>query len=159
MKIRAKNKQEAWNKAKVIFGCEFRVDEYGEDYIIYIPTDSGGADVDGCLNEYDDELELMLPDGDSIEIYFEREKDKDELKKEIEELNEEIKELRNQITTLRGRLTIAERENEQNRTVRRMLATYSKVAEDVEKYMDSVVEFHEFLGKVKDLKKAVGIEE
>ena len=163
MNIRAKNKQEAWSKAEAIFGCAFKPDRYGNDgygndFTTYIPKDSEGY-VDGCLNEYDDELELILADGDSIEICFEKELTMDELKDQIEELKSENKELRNQVTTLKGRLTIAERENEQNRTVRRMLVTYSKVAEDVEKYMDSVVEFHEFLGKVKDLVKAIGAEE
>ena len=158
MKIRAKNKQEAWNKAEAIFGCVFKPDRYGNDFTTYIPKDSDGY-VDGCLNEYDDELDLMLPDGDSIEICFEREPDKDDLRLEIEELKEEIKELRNQITTLRGRLTIAQREAEQGRTLRQMLGTYTKVSEDVEKSLDAVVEFREFLGKVKVLKKHLGIEE
>ena len=166
MRIQAQSREDAWNKAKVLFGCGFKYDSSGEDFVIFATENCAGCD-NGYVYEYDNNrLELILP-GDqdaTIEIVFkERSRDKkdqiiDDLESKIDVLRDENKELCSQIATLKGRLTTAEREREQNKTLRKMLATYSNVAEEVEKYLDSAVEFREFLGKVKNLKNHLGAE-
>ena len=164
MRIQAKDKKDAWVKAQIIMGCGLLLYSDNQTYKTYKPDDSKKFE-DGYVNEYDDELELVLADGDSIEIFFEKEPPKDEknriiddLENQIESLKEENKELREDIKTLKGRLTIAEREREQNKTLRKLMFTYSKLAEDVEKFLDSAAEFREFTEKIKALKSHLGTE-
>ena len=154
MIIRAVSKKEAWEKATAIFGDTLVLYSTESEYKTFKPDRDDGL-VGGYVNEYDDELELIFSNGDSMEIMFPKEESIDDLKHQVAELEEANRVLLKDNSELKAKALKYRKIEEQNKTLIQMLKTYSKVSGDVSQYIDAVAEFREFFGKVSQLQKTL----
>lgn len=157
MEIQAKDSLQAWKIAKAIYGKPLKFDSYlsytYDEYVGHDYFSSGESHNDGFVIDYENRLEINLPDKPVITIKIldasQPEMTKKQLRERVNELEEQVQDLQRTVYQLNSENNQAKRIANENKTLRQFIQAMANVSEDVQKFSFAMSEMNQYIDLVK----------